>query len=145
MFFINQEVAKKSDSKTGSVFSNNATQTKHTTNVEHSDYVFNIDAADMLSLRVLFLRHMKQQRWIYFLNDKMSIKTNAYPVLQVKLSESHSQFDSIVKLIQYGQTGAILVERSKMTPTQLRAIRSLCNKNRVMLILLNQQQKAAFH
>lgn len=106
---------------------------------ENKEVIFSVASSDWISLRVLFLRHMKQQRWIYFLNKDLALKTNNYPVLQVKLNEDQKQFDAIQKIIHFGQAGAIIIEQPQLTQQQLNELKLACLKQNVILILLDNQ------
>lgn len=100
------------------------------------EYVYSVAATDSISLRVLFLRHMKQQRWVYFLNQDLSLKTNNYPVLQVKLNQQHNQFDAVEKIISCGQAGAVIIEKPALSQEQIALLKQRCQTHSVILILL---------
>ncbi|XOV78301.1 MAG: hypothetical protein ACFHVJ_15315 [Aestuariibacter sp.] len=109
---------------------------QQTSESTEKEVIYTVPASDWISLRVLFLRHMQQQRWIYFLHQELSIKTNSYPVLQVKLNNQQKQFDAIQKIVHFGQAGAIIVERPVLTEEQLAQLTQACLKQNVILVLL---------
>lgn len=95
---------------------------------------------EMVRLRALFLGLVKQKRWIYFLNDKIQLKANHLPVLQVKLKQHHTQFDCIARIVASGHCSAIVIERSNMDDAQLQEIQITCIKQKVQLVLLENLQ-----
>lgn len=101
---------------------------------------------EMAKLRALFLGLIRQNRWIYFLNDKIKVRAEHLPVLQVKLKEHHCQYQSLQRIILSGHCSAVVVEQNQLSTEQLESIHHLSAKHKVQLILLeNLQDSETLH
>lgn len=116
--------------------------TKAVSQVKFNPYRFD----EMAKLRALFLGLIRQNRWIYFLNDKIKVRAEHLPVLQVKLKEHHCQYQSLQRVILSGHCSAIVVEHNQLSSEQLDHIHQLSAKYKVQLILLeNLQDSETLH
>lgn len=94
-------------------------------------------------LNALFLKLVKQNRWIYFVHDEIKIKAEEQPILQVKLKPHHSQFECLTRIAQCGHTSAILVEKLEMNAAEFMALNQICAEANVLLVLLDQNRTSA--
>lgn len=94
----------------------------------------------IVKLRSLLLGLVQQKRWIYFLNENIQLRADHLPVLQVKLKEHHNQYDCVQRIVSSGHCSAIVLEKSKMEELQIQQIQTLCFKQKVQLVLLENLQ-----
>lgn len=94
-------------------------------------------------LNALFLKLVKQNRWIYFVHDEIKIKADDQPILQVKLKPHHSQFECLSRIAQCGHASAILVEKLEMNAAEFMTLNQICAEANVLLVLLDQNRASA--